>query len=120
MLLRTLTLFCGLTFAQAKAENQLFSEVPILAGLKCIADKSYIFDHPEGRFGEVLLETGRRSAKKIVLFYIETLKSLGWHQRGKKTANTEPTKLFFDKENEQLQLIIDEKFVRFILKPQKK
>ncbi len=70
--------------AHATALVPGFEDIPLMPGLRALADRGHVFDTPVGRLVESHVG-GRVDAGAARAFYRETLPSLGWQPAGTQT-----------------------------------
>ena len=88
------------------------NDVPVMPGLRELADESVNFDKPEGRIISATAVSDTLKPEVIRKFYMESLPQLGWKHEGNG---------FFIRENERLNLNVEEKegvsIARFQISP---
>lgn len=68
-------------FADKTVYSSAIDDLPLMAGMREIADNAVIFDDPAGRIVETTVVTAWPE-EKVKAFYAETLPSLGWQSSG--------------------------------------
>ncbi|MBV9522142.1 MAG: hypothetical protein JO010_05085 [Alphaproteobacteria bacterium] len=96
--------------ASAKASATGFvagtEDVPLMSGLRNIADSLVVFDKPEGRIVEVEAR-GRVTRAAVERFYAATLPQLGWTADGPRAWHREEEGLRLDFKGRDGDLRVD-------------
>ncbi|MHA1107751.1 MAG: hypothetical protein ACTSQV_01405 [Alphaproteobacteria bacterium] len=106
----------GLVFwaASGTAAEGFFTgidDLPVMPGLKQVADSGIAFDKPEGRIVEIAA-SGAVSRRQVIEFYQAVLPQLGWRPAGGGRYRREGEQLVLSIERTGRSLI-----VRFSLRP---
>ncbi len=105
--------FASPSEGQKQAYFSVLPDIPLMPRMQEIEGQSFIFDKSEGRVVESVGFLSASSPEKVLDFYREALKTLGW-----KPLNTNG----FSRNDEQITLKIEEVpkgiVVRFRLSPQ--
>ena len=68
-------------FAEKTVYSSTIDDLPLMAGMREIAEDAVIFDEPGGRIVETTVVTSWPE-EKVKAFYAETLPPLGWRSAG--------------------------------------
>ena len=71
-------------------------DVPVIEGARDLPDEGLVFDKPDGRIIDAVLDLGALRKGEVLAFYTETLPQMGWFSLGEAT---------FERDGELLQLL---------------
>lgn len=96
----------------AAPEPQFFSalqDVPLMPGMREVAEMTVVFDKPEGRIVESAAALQGQEPGRAALFYAQTLPQLGWRKAGENT---------YARQGEVLQLAFEgDSLMRVMVRP---
>lgn len=106
--------FCCVRWAVAQEFIEGFDDIPVMSGLYQLQNDNISFGNEETRLVEAYLTGKKVSFTDIAAFYTETLPQLGWNLVAKQN-----NKLLFEREDERLDIVCEQKsplLIRITLK----